>query len=226
MIERILYNAQIVTLNPAQPRATALAIGGGRILAVGDDDTIRALAGADTVLEDVEGRPIIPGLTDAHIHWEGVAHSLAHVDVFEVPSKDEALRRVAERAQRTPPGEWIVGQGWSQAYWADSSFPTAADLDTVAPHHPVYLSAKSGHAAWVNSAALRAAGLTANTPDPPGAYHPNLHGAPSPFQPVRIRAGHVAISESRRADGRRTAPAHGNSAQIGRSAPDAIVPAR
>jgi len=169
MIERILYNAQIVTLNSAQPRATALAIGGGRILAVGDDDTIRALAGADTVLEDVEGRPIIPGLTDAHIHWEGVAHSLAHVDVFEVPSKDEALRRVAERAQRTPPGEWIVGQGWSQAYWADSSFPTAADLDTVAPHHPVYLSAKSGHAAWVNSAALRAAGLTANTPDPPGA---------------------------------------------------------
>lgn len=168
MIERILYNARITTLNPAQPRATALAIGGGRILAAGDDAAIRALAGPRTVLEDLEGRPIIPGLTDAHIHWEGVAHSLAQVDVFEVPSKDEALRRVAERVQRARPGEWIVGRGWSQAYWADQSFPTAADLDAVAPHHPVYLAAKSGHAAWVNSAALRAAGLTAATPDPPG----------------------------------------------------------
>lgn len=168
MIERILTNARILTLNPAQPHATALAIGGGRILAVGNDDTIRALARPGTTVEHMEGRPIIPGLTDAHIHWEGVAHSLADVDVFEVPSKSEALRRVAERVQRTPPGEWIVGQGWSQAYWADQAFPTAADLDVVAPHHPVYLAAKSGHAAWVNSAALRAAGLSANTPDPPG----------------------------------------------------------
>lgn len=168
MIERILTNAHIITLNPAQPHARALAIGGGRILALGDDDEIRALVSPGTIIENMEGRPIIPGLTDAHIHWEGVAHSLADVDVFEVPSKDEALRRVAERVQRTPPGEWIVGHGWSQAYWADQSFPTAADLDAVAPQHPVYLSAKSGHAAWVNSAALRAAGLSANTPDPPG----------------------------------------------------------
>lgn len=168
MIERIILNAQITTLNPTQPRASALAIAGPRIAAVGDDDTIRTLARPHTIIENAGGRPIIPGLIDAHIHWEGVAHSLASVDVFEVPSKAEALRRVAEHVQHTPPGEWIVGRGWSQAYWADQTFPTAADLDTVAPHNPVYLSAKSGHAAWVNSAALRAAGLTVNTPDPSG----------------------------------------------------------
>ena len=91
------------------------------------------------------------------------------MDVFEVPSKAEALRRVADRAAQTPPGEWIVGRGWSQVYWPDRTFPTAADLDRVAPNNPVYLGAKSGHAAWVNTAALRVAGITASTPDPAGS---------------------------------------------------------
>ncbi len=168
MIERIILNARLITLDPAQPHASALAVAGGRIVAVGDDATIRALAGPQTAIDNAGGRPVIPGLTDAHIHWEGVAETLSEVDVFEVPSKDEALRRVAERVRTSRPGEWIVGRGWSQAYWADRAFPTAADLDAVALHNPVYLKAKSGHAAWVNTAALRAAGLSARTPDPPG----------------------------------------------------------
>ncbi|MBN1202721.1 MAG: amidohydrolase [Anaerolineae bacterium] len=168
MIDRILINARIRTLDPAQPHAAALAICRDRIAAVGENAAIRALAGAGTPVDDLGGRCVIPGLTDAHIHWEGVAHSLRRIDVFEVPTKAEALRRVAERARRTEPGEWLVGHGWTQDFWPDRAFPTAADLDTVAPHHPVYLSAKSWHAAWVNSAALKQAGITAATPDPPG----------------------------------------------------------
>ncbi len=168
MIDRILLNAHIYTLNPAQPRATALAIYRDRIVAVADDDTIRALAGPDTRIDNAGGRFVIPGLTDAHIHWDGVAQSLKPVNVFEVATKAEALRRVAERAAQTPPGEWIVGRGWTQVIWPDRAFPTAADLDSVTAHHPVYLGAKSGHAAWVNSAALRISGITASTPDPVG----------------------------------------------------------
>ncbi|MBI5960078.1 MAG: amidohydrolase [Chloroflexi bacterium] len=180
MIDQILYNARIYTLNPAQPQASALAIQRRRIVAVGDDDTIRALAGPGTVQTNAGGRTVIPGLIDAHIHWEGVARALYSVNVFEVPTKAEALRRVAERARRLPPGEWITGFGWSQVYWPDRTFPTAADLDSVAPDHPVYLTAKSGHAAWVNSAALRAAGITAHTPDPAGgSFQRDSSGAPT-----------------------------------------------
>jgi predicted amidohydrolase YtcJ len=168
MIDRIVLNARIHTLNPAQPEATALAICRDRIVAAGDDDTIRALAGTQTRIDNAGGHCVIPGLTDAHIHWEGVAHSLTSVDVFEVPSKAEAVRRVAERAQHAAPGEWIIGRGWTQVSWPDPAFPTAADLDAAAPHNPVYLGAKSGHAAWVNGQALKLAGITASTPDPHG----------------------------------------------------------
>jgi predicted amidohydrolase YtcJ len=168
MIDHILFNARIYTLNPVQPQVSALALCRDRIVAVGDDDTICALAGARTLADDLDGRPVIPGLTDAHIHWEGVARSLREVNVFEVPTKAEALRRVADRVAETPPGEWITGRGWTQAFWPGGAFPSAADLDAVAPHNPVYLAAKSGHAAWVNSEALRRAGITARTPDPPG----------------------------------------------------------
>jgi predicted amidohydrolase YtcJ len=168
MIDRIVLNARIRTLNPAQPEASALAIYRDRIVAVGDDDTVRALAGSRTQIDNAEERFVIPGLTDAHIHWEGVARSLTSVDVFEVPTKEEALRRVADRVRQVQPGAWISGRGWTQDYWPDRAFPTTADLDSVAPHNPVYLVAKSGHAAWVNTQALKVAGITAHTPDPPG----------------------------------------------------------
>lgn len=180
MIDRILINGRFVTLDRAQPQVTALAISRDRIAAVGDDDAIRALAGPGTAVDNLEGRPVIPGLTDAHIHWEGVAHSLHSINVFEVPTKQEALRRVAERARATAPGEWLVGRGWTQASWPDRAFPTAADLDAAAPENPVYLDAKSGHAAWVNSRALKIAGITAHTPDPAGgSIHRDASGQPT-----------------------------------------------
>ncbi|HML22503.1 MAG TPA: amidohydrolase [Aggregatilinea sp.] len=168
VIDRILINGHITTLDRTQPQVTALAISRDRIVAAGTDDNIRALAGPGTVVDNLEGRAVIPGLTDAHIHWEGVAHSLREIDIFEVPTKQEALRRVAERVRTAAPGEWLVGRGWTQDFWPDRAFPTAADLDAIAPNNPVYLMAKSWHAAWVNSAALRIAGITANTPDPAG----------------------------------------------------------
>ncbi len=168
LVERILYNANIVTQDPRQPRVTSLAIAQGRVVATGSDAEILALAGADTIRHDLGGRTVIPGLTDAHVHWQLTAESLQQVDLFEVPDKRTALDRIAARVAQTAPGEWIRGWGWTQDIWPDRAFPTAADLDTVAPNNPVYLQAKSVHAGWANSTALSAAGITAETPDPFG----------------------------------------------------------
>ncbi len=178
--DRILLNGNIITLDATRPRVSALALAGERIVAVGADAEIAALAGPRTARNDLGGRTVWPGLTDAHIHWEGVARALQDVDLHDVPSKAEAVRRVAERAHRTPPGEWIVGRGWAQDLWDERAFPTAADLDAVTPQHPVYLSARSGHAAWVNSRALALAHITASTPDPVGGQIVrDAHGRPT-----------------------------------------------
>lgn len=166
MIDRILYNGRIIT--QAGKPVSALAILGGRIIAAGSDDEVRPLAGPGTISENLNGRLVIPGMIDAHIHWLMTAKALHEVDVFEVPDKAIVLERVAQRAQHTPPGEWIIGRGWAQDFWQEAVFPSAHDLDAVAPHHPVYLGAKSGHAGWVNSAALSRCGITAATPDPEG----------------------------------------------------------
>lgn len=168
MVDRILFNGNIVTLDDSQRRVSAVAITGGKIVAAGVDDDILPLAHADTVKENLQNKTVIPGLTDAHLHWEWTARALKDVDVFEVPSKQVALERVAERVSMTAEGDWVTGHGWTQDFWDDKQFPTAADLDSVAPGQPVYLRAKSGHAGWVNSTALQRAGINADTPDPDG----------------------------------------------------------
>jgi hypothetical protein len=125
----------------------------------------REFEGAAQTL-DLRRAPLIPGLTDAHIHLELYALSLQKVDC-ETQTREECLRRVAERAAQTPPGAWILGHGWNQNAWEDHPhFPTAAELDRAAPRHPVFLTAKSLHAGWANRAALHAAGLTSDSPDP------------------------------------------------------------
>ena len=167
MIDRLIVNANVYTLASNQPRASAVAISTERIVAVGDDD-LRSLATAQTEIDDLRGAMVIPGLTDAHIHWQWTSSSFHDIHLHDTPSKEEALKKVADAAQRAKPGEWLVGRGWAQAAWPGGAFPTAADLDSVAPHNPIYLSARSGHAAWVNSTVLRLAGITDGLPDPEG----------------------------------------------------------
>jgi predicted amidohydrolase YtcJ len=162
----ILYNGKIYTLNPQKPTVSALAIREGRIIALGSDQAIRTeFEGQGTHL-DLHGQAVIPGLIDAHIHLEHYALGLQKVDC-ETMTRQECLRRVTERVPTTPTGDWILGHGWNQNSWADG-FGTAQELDAVAPDHPVYLTAKSLHAAWANTAAMHLAGLTDQTPDPSG----------------------------------------------------------
>ena len=179
-IDVILYHAHIITLDPLKPYATAIAIHNGRILAVGSDDDILPLATPTTRLYHMGGRVVMPGLTDAHIHWQKTAIALQQIAIFEAPSKHHILEQVREQVERLEPGEWVIGHGWSQDFWQVKDFPTASDLDSVAPHHPVYLTGKSYHVAWVNSLAMQQAHLSASTPDPAGGqFVRDEHGVPT-----------------------------------------------
>jgi len=160
----ILHNARIYTLDNKIPTATAIAIENGRILALGADSEILTQFGAGARIHNLDQHPVIPGLIDAHVHLRHYALSLQKIDC-EVSSLAECLQRIAERAKTTPPGEWILGHGWNQNLWAQG-FPSAADLDDVAPNNPVYLTHKSLHTGWGNSIALREAGINSDTPDP------------------------------------------------------------
>ena len=166
----VLINGNVYTLEPNQPRAQAVAIAGNQILAVGQSEDLRQLLRPDGQVVDLAGRAVIPGLIDAHVHfgWHSVAVYRKQVDLDNVPTKAEAVARVAEAARDIPTGQWIQGSGWNKTLWSDPAFPTAADLDPVTAQHPVALEDKSHHATWVNSLALERAGISAVTADPPG----------------------------------------------------------
>lgn len=172
---KILHNARIHTLNKNKPLASVLVIDYGRIAAVGDEKLLREFENAPK--EDMRGLVILPGLTDAHVHLKMYSLSLQKIDC-ETDALDECLRRVAERAQKARPGEWILGHGWAQGSWG--RWPTANDLDALAPNNPVYLTAKSLHASLANTAALKMANVTASTPDPKdGQIQRNAKGQPT-----------------------------------------------
>jgi predicted amidohydrolase YtcJ len=159
---KILHNAIIHTQNKSQPKASALVIDRDRILAVGETDRLfnhypRAKG------QDMRGRVIVPGLTDAHLHLKSYSLGLQKINC-EVNTKEECLRRVAGRVKTSKPGEWILGHGWNQNEWGD--WPHASELDTIAQNNPVYLTAKSLHAAWMNTKAIQLANISASTPDP------------------------------------------------------------
>jgi predicted amidohydrolase YtcJ len=164
----VLTGGNVITLEDARPRAAAIAVRGGRIVAVGSEADVRPFRGATTRRIDLKGQTVVPGLTDAHVHVENIGTALESLDLVGAQSLDEALARVRERTQAAPAGEWVLGRGWDQNDWPDKAFPTAAALDSASGDHPVYLTRVDGHAGWANSRALAVAGITAQTPDPPG----------------------------------------------------------
>jgi len=164
--ELILFDGRIFTQEASCPRASALMVRGERIVAVGESSEILSLAGPRTARLSLEGRTVWPGLVDAHLHLDWIARGLTGV-AAETATRAECLARVRARVERAAPGEWILGSGWNHNAWG-GVYGTRAELDWVAPHNPVALTAKSGHAAWVNSRALEAAEITGSTTDPPG----------------------------------------------------------
>jgi predicted amidohydrolase YtcJ len=164
----VLEGGVVVTLDDARPRASALAVRRGRIVAVGATADIKPLIGRHTRRIDLKGGAVVPGLTDAHVHVEGLGTMLERLDLVGAATLDEALARVAAAAKKAPAGEWLQGRGWDQNDWPDKRFPTAADLDRVVGARPVFLLRVDGHAAWASSEALVRAAISAKTPDPEG----------------------------------------------------------
>jgi predicted amidohydrolase YtcJ len=182
--DTVLYNATIHTLERDLPRASAIALSGDRIVALAGD-----AQGADALREglppggraiDLRGRTVIPGLIDAHLHFVQYSLRLAQVDIYELPSLEDTLDRIATHASTLRPGEWVRGGGWNCNLWGDGRFPTRHDLDPATGDRPTALSSKDGHSLWANSAALRLAGLDAQTPEVPGgSIHRDSAGLPT-----------------------------------------------
>jgi len=167
MTELFLINGRFHTQDPSYPHATAVAIRDGRLWAVGGDEEIRGLAGAGRQVIDLEGRLVLPGMTDAHVHFYDWSLGLRQLPLAAATSLDDVRARVARRAGEIPPGGWILGQGWNETRWPDPRMPTRVDLDAAAPDHPVILWRNDLHLASVNSRALELGSVTGDTPDPP-----------------------------------------------------------
>jgi predicted amidohydrolase YtcJ len=170
MSHLVLYNGKLHTQDPGCPRATAVAIRDGRILAVGNDAEIEPFASRDTQVIDLDGRLVLPGFTDSHIHFLKYALRRSQVILDGVDDWQEVRRRIQAGVERANSGEWVLGWGWNQNLWGDGAFPSKADLDDISPQNPVALSRTDGHSMWVNSLALEKAGITAETPDPPKSH--------------------------------------------------------
>lgn len=169
MVDLLLRGGTVLTMDRDRPRAEALALRDGRILAAGSDAELAPLAAEARRVIDLEGATVLPGLIDAHTHFVMGGESLARVRLGGVTTLAEMQRRVAEQVAAARPGEWISGRGWDETKRTDGgALPTARDLDAVAPDNPVYLGRVDGHVGWANSLALRLAGIDRDTPDPYG----------------------------------------------------------
>jgi predicted amidohydrolase YtcJ len=165
----ILTGDGLTTATPAY--VEALAVGGGTVLATGTDaDLLWRYRGVSTTIVDLRGAFAMPGLNDAHVHLAGAGHIKLAVDLTGTQSLAEMQAWVAKAAAAAAPGAWLTGGGWDHTLWASKTLPARADLDAVTGGHPVFFERIDGHIAIVNSAALAAAGITAQTPDPQGGH--------------------------------------------------------
>lgn len=172
--ELVLRNGKIVTLDPANPQAQAIAITAGKIVAVGTNAQIASQIQWSTHVIDLGGKLAVPGLIEGHGHFTGVGQMKMSLNLREAKSWDQIVAMVGAAAKEAKPGDWIVGRGWHQEKWDVKptpnvkGFPIHDALSKVSPNNPVILTHASGHGAFVNMAAMKAAGITKSTPDPPG----------------------------------------------------------
>lgn len=166
----ILKNANVPTMDDGQPVAELVAITGDKIFLVAGNDALELVAGATTRIIDCQGRTIVPGFNDAHCHFFAFIRKLLSIDLSPLSISSIADIKVAirRRVKETPPGTWLSGTDYNEFYLAEKRFPTRWDIDEVAPDHPVVLTHRSLHACVLNSRALSLAGISRETPEPPG----------------------------------------------------------
>src|ERR1700724_586778 len=168
MPDLVLINGKILTVDPKDSIAEAIAIGGGKIIAVGSNADIAKLAGGKTRLIDLHGHTATPGLIDSHGHFaDGGVSELYDVKLSDASNIAEIVRRVGERTATLKPGEWVLGSGWDEGKLTELRYIYASDLDKVTPHNPVWLMHTTGHYGAANSYALKLGHITADTKNPP-----------------------------------------------------------
>ena len=187
-VDRILFNGNVYTFSWQGPDkkgvpssgapyqssiwsndAQAIAINDGKIIAVGDNDKIKALQTDNTVLIDLKGATVFPGFVDSHVHIAELGEILSRINLIDIESPQLVISKIKDKIKESPllPGKWIIGQGWDEGAWANN-YPNRQMLDEHFPDNPVYLKSLHGFAVWVNSAALKSAGIDKATEAPVG----------------------------------------------------------
>jgi predicted amidohydrolase YtcJ len=164
----IVFNGTIRTMDPKLPEARALAVLGNKIAAIGTDAEIKRLAGPRTRMIDLNGKTVIPGFNDSHVHFLQTGFQLASVDLRDAATPAEFVRRIKEFAAKLPKGRWILGGKWDHENWTPNDLPTAAMIDAATPDNPVFVSRLDGHMALANSLAMQLAGVSGETKDVDG----------------------------------------------------------
>jgi predicted amidohydrolase YtcJ len=197
MCDLIIYNANVITMDPLQPKAGLVAVNGNRISAVGDQDLLGNLMKPKTQIIDCGGGTILPGFIDAHCHIYAYAANLVSLRL----SPDEPIRSIADVQQRIrdcsrklPSGAWVRGKGYNEFYLDEKRHPNRWDLDAAAPLHPVIITHRSGHAHVLNSLALQLAGIAESDGDPAGGM---IDRDPETGQPTGILHGMGAYLSAR-----------------------------
>ncbi|RRA50259.1 amidohydrolase [Acidipila sp. EB88] len=167
-VDLVALHGKVWTENPAQPEAQAIAVQAHRIVAVGSDAEIAALAGRGTKILDLAGKRVVPAFNDAHVHFFWGGQGLASVQLADAHSRQEFVDRVAAYARTRPAGEWIVDGNWDEQKWSPVELPSHAWIDAVTPNNPVWVQRSDGHMMLANALAMKLAGVTRNTPDVPG----------------------------------------------------------
>ncbi|MEN8244555.1 MAG: amidohydrolase [Thermodesulfobacteriota bacterium] len=178
--ELILLNGNIRTMDDDFPLAQAVAINNGRIIAVGNNDAIGAMANASTRQINLEGKLTLPGMFDSHFHYYEWAQMRKNLNLADVTSFSACMQKIQESAKIEKPGKWIIGQGFNESDWPENRIPSRSDLDQVAPHNPVIIWRCDLHLAVANTPALAQAKVNKNSPDPPeGLIERGADGEPT-----------------------------------------------
>jgi len=166
--ETIFINGNIYTVNDKEPFAQAIAVKGDRIIFVGANADAEKFRANKTHIVDLAGKTVTPGFTDSHCHIFGIGEREMTLNLEGTNTREDFLAKVKERVAQMERHKWITGRGWIETFWKPPQFPTRADLDKIAPDNPVFLTRADGHAAVVNSVALKLANIDNQTPDPFG----------------------------------------------------------
>ncbi|MDB6056665.1 MAG: nfdA 3 [Verrucomicrobiales bacterium] len=166
----LIFNADVRTMAKNLPRATAVAIEGGKIISVGDLGKVQRRAGPKTKRIDAKGKLVLPGFNDSHVHFLDGGFGISNIKLRDAATPEEFARRIGEYAKTLAPGKWITGGEWDHQKWPGTPLPTKQMIDAVTPNNPVFVSRTDGHMGLGNSLALKLAGITKDTTNVHGGF--------------------------------------------------------